>query len=115
MKRVIIAYGQYYREFLSTLTEKEVLKVKYILSLLETEDRLPVKFIKFIKDGLFELRIAYNSNIYRIFFIFDEGKIVVLFNGFQKKTQKTPKSEIEKALKIKEEYYEYKKELTDEY
>jgi phage-related protein len=44
-----------------------------------------------------------------VFFIFDEGKIVVLFNGFQKKTQKTPTSEIAKALKIKEEYYEYKR------
>ena len=77
----------------------------YIISLLETEDRLPVKFIKFLRDELYELRMEYNSNIYRVFFIFDEGKIVVLFNGFQKKTQKTPQSEIEKALKIKEAYY----------
>ncbi len=83
--------------------------MKYILSLLETEDRLPVKFIKSIREGLYELRIAYDWNIYRVFFIFDEGRIVVLFNGFQKKTQKTPENEIEKALKIKEEYYEYKR------
>lgn len=76
---------------------------------LGTEDRLPIKFIKVIRDGLYELRISYNGNIYRIFFIFDEGQIVVLFNGFHKKTQKTPSSEIDKALKIKEEYYEYKK------
>jgi phage-related protein len=55
------------------------------------------------------LRIEYNSNIYRIFFVFDEDKIVVLFNGFQKKSQKTPLSEIEKAIKIKNEYYEYKR------
>ena len=107
MRRKIIAYGHYYKEFLATLTEKEIQKVKYVLSLLETDDRVPVKFIKSIRDGLYELRIEYNSNIYRIFFIFDEGKIVVLFNGFQKKT---PKSEIEKALKIKEEYYEYKRQ-----
>ena len=76
---------------------------------METEERMPVKFIKLIRDGLYELRISYNRNIYRIFFIFDEGNIVVLFNGFQKKTQKTPLSEIRKALKIKEEYYEYKR------
>ena len=113
MRRKVIAYGQYYKDFLSTLTEKEVQKVKYILSLLETEDRMPVKFIKVIRDGLYELRISYNGNIYRIFFIFDEGQIVVLFNGFQKKTQKTPLSEIEKALKIKEEYYEFKKQHAD--
>jgi len=113
MRRRIIAFGKYYKEFLSALTEKEALKMKYILSLLETEDRMPVKFIKSIRDGLYELRMEYNSNIYRIFFIFDEGQIVVLFNGFQKKTQKTPKSEIEKALKIKEEYYEYKRQHAD--
>lgn len=69
---------------------------------------MPTKFIKFIREELYELRMEYNSNIYRIFFIFDEGKIVVLFNGFQKKTQKTPPAEIEKALKIKEAYYEDK-------
>ena len=62
-------------------------------------------FIKYLRDGLYELRMEYNGNIYRVFFIFDEGQIVVLFNGFQKKTQKTPQSEIEKALKIKEAYY----------
>lgn len=110
MRRKVIAYGQYYKDFLATLTEKEIQKVKYVLSLLGTEDRLPIKFIKVIRDGLYELRISYNGNIYRIFFIFDEGQIVVLFNGFQKKTQKTPKSEIEKAFKLMEEYYEYKKQ-----
>lgn len=113
MRREIIAYGSYYKDFLATLTEKEKQKVKYVLSLLETEDRMPVKFIKIIRDGLYELRISYNGNIYRIFFIFDEGQIVVLFNGFQKKTQKTPQSEIVKALNIKEEYYEYKKQHVD--
>lgn len=113
MRRKIIAFGKYYKDFLSALGEKEVLKVKYVLSLLETEDRMPVKFIKAIRDGLYELRISYNGNIYRIFFIFDEGQIVVLFNGFQKKTQKTPSSEIEKALQIKEEYYEYKRRNAD--
>ena len=65
--------------------------------------------MKYIKDGLFELRTEYSGNIYRVFFVFDEGQIVVLFNGFQKKTQKTPSGEIEKALRIKDEYYEYKR------
>jgi phage-related protein len=113
MKRKIIAFGRYYKNFISSLTEKEVLKVKYILSLLETEDRLPTKFIKLIRDGLYEIRINYNDNIYRIFFIFDEEQIVVLFNGFQKKTQKISVSEIVKAIKIKEEYYEYKRRNAD--
>ena len=68
-------------------------------------DRLPVKFVKHVKDGVFELRTEYEGNIYRVFFIFDDGNIVVLFNGFQKKTQKTPQNELEKAIKIKEAYY----------
>ena len=67
MRRKIIAYGQYYKDILATLTEKEIQKVKYVLSLLGTEDRLPIKFIKSIRDGLYELRISYNGNIYRIF------------------------------------------------
>ena len=109
MKRRIIAFGRYFGEFMTGLTVKEREKVDYGLVLLKTQDRLPAKFVKHIRDGLYELRTEYNGNIYRVFFIFDEGKIVVLFNGFQKKTQKTPTSEIAKALKIKEEYYEYKR------
>lgn len=74
-----------------------------------TQQRLSAKFVKPIRDGLFELRTIWNGNIYRVFFIFDNGNIVVLFNGFQKKTQKTPNSEIDKALRIKAEYYGSKK------
>ena len=109
MKRSIITFGRYFGEFMAGLTVKEREKIDYGLVLLKTQDRLPARFVKHIRDGLYELRTEYNGNIYRVFFIFDEGKIVVLFNGFQKKTQKTPTSEITKALKIKEEYYEYKR------
>ena len=110
MKRTIITFGNYFDDFLKSLSEKEREKVDYGLVLLKTQDRLPVKFVKHIKEGLYELRTEYNGNIYRVFFIFDEGKIVVLFNGFQKKSQKTPANEITKALKIKEEYNEYKRQ-----
>lgn len=110
MKRTIITFGNYFDDFLKSLSEKEREKVDYGLVLLKTQDRLPLKFVKHIKEGLYELRTEYNGNIYRVFFIFDEGKIVVLFNGFQKKSQKTPAKEITKALKIKEEYYEYKRQ-----
>ncbi|GAB6012494.1 type II toxin-antitoxin system RelE/ParE family toxin [Viscerimonas tarda] len=105
MLRRIRTYGGYFEDFINTLTDKEQEKVQYALLLLKTQDRLPVKFIKHIRDGLYELRIEYNKNIYRVFFIFDNDCIVVLFNGFQKKTQKTPLNEIEKAFKIREEYY----------
>ncbi len=59
-------------------------------------------------DGLFAIRIEFESNIYRVFCCFDKGNIVVLFNGFQKKTQKTPPKEIEKAMQIMKEYFDYK-------
>lgn len=106
--RKIIAYKNYFNTFFEELDKGTQSKVLYILMLLRTQDRLPTKFIKAIRDGLFEVRVEYNSNIYRIFFIFDGNKIVVLFNGFQKKTQKTPSNEIKKALKLKDEYYESK-------
>ena len=109
MKRRIITFGRYFGEFMEGLSAKEREKVDYGLVLLKTQDRLPTKFVKHIRDGLYELRTEYNGNIYRVFFIFDEGNIVVLFNGFQKKTQKTPSSEITKALMIKDRYYEYKR------
>jgi len=105
MKRKVKTYGGYFDSFMETLTDKEQEKIQYALLLLKTQNRVSVKFVKHIEDGLYELRIEYNGNIYRVFFIFDEGNIVVLFNGFQKKTQQTPPDEIKKALKIKREYY----------
>lgn len=109
MKRRIFTFGRYFAEFMESLTAKEREKVDYGLVLLKTQDRLPSKFVKHIRNGLYELRTEYDGNIYRVFFVFDEDKIVVLFNGFQKKTQKTPLREINMALKIKEDYYEYKR------
>ena len=105
MKRKIRTYGGYFESFMEKLSEKEQEKVQYGLLLLKTQGRLPKKFVKFVRDGIYELRTEYGGNIYRVFFIFDDGNIVVLFNGFQKKTQKTPQGEIEKAIKIKEAYY----------
>ena len=105
MKRKILTYGGYFEAFMATLKEKEQEKIQYGLLLLKSQDRLSKKFVKHIRDGVYELRTEYGGNIYRVFFIFDDGQIVVLFNGFQKKTQKTPANEIEKAIKIKEVYY----------
>lgn len=109
MKRRIIAYKNYYKDFFESLDEGTQEKILYGMLLLKTQDRLPSKFVKPIRDGLFELRIEWQSNIYRIFFCFDEGQLVVLFNCFQKKTQKTPTKEINKALKLKAEYEEEKR------
>lgn len=110
MKREIKAFGSYYSEFMDGLDAATQRKIRYGLALLVTQDRLSKKFVKYIRDEIYELCTEWNSNIYRLFFIFDNGNIVVLFNGFQKKTQKTPESEIRKAIRIKEEYYESKRQ-----
>ena len=110
MERKIIYFGDYFKDFIKSLNKDVREKIDYVLDMLKRVKRLNPKFIKHIKDGLFELRIEWEGNIYRVFFVFDEGIIVVLFNGFQKKSQKTPIKEIEKALRIKKEYYEYRKQ-----
>ena len=73
---------------------------------IETQQKVSEDYLKHIEgtEGLFEIKVQQGSDIFRIFCFFDEGKLVVLANGFQKKSQKTPKTEIEKALKIKKEY-----------
>ena len=76
---------------------------------------IPAKFLKTIEGttNLYEIRVEHNGNIYRIFCCFDEGNLVILFNAFQKKTQKTPASEIKRALRIKDEYFSVKVALSD--
>ena len=78
------------------------------LLLFETEDKIPHHYIKYIRDGIYEFRVNYGHNEFRIFFIYDGDTVVVLFNCFRKKTHKTPDSEIEKAVRLKKEYYEQK-------
>lgn len=107
-EREILYYKEYFIDFFMSLDDGARKKIAYVLDMLKTQVRVNKNFVKLIRDGLYELRAKYNSNTYRAFFIFDEGNIVVLFNGFKKKTQKTPLSEIEKALKLKKEYYESK-------
>ncbi|MCD4731518.1 MAG: type II toxin-antitoxin system RelE/ParE family toxin [Bacteroidales bacterium] len=86
--------------------------MQYVFELIKQVERVPEIFLKQLTgtDGLYEIRIEYQSNIYRIFCCFDKGNLVVLFNGFQKKTQKTPKKEIEKAIRLMKEYFEFKRQ-----
>ena len=104
--RRILTYGGYFEAFMDTLTLEQQQKIKYGLLLLKTQNRITAKFVKHIEDGIYELRTEYEGNIFRTFFIFDKDNLVILFNGFKKKTQKTPKAEIEKAKQIKKAYYE---------
>ena len=90
MNRKIRTYGGYFEAFMAELEEKVQEKIQYGLLLLKIQDRISSKFIKFIRDGIFELRTEYMGNIYRVFFIFDDGQIVVLFNGFQKRPKRHP-------------------------
>ena len=110
MNREIIFHENHFIEFYQIQNEKVKEKIKYVLELIKQVEKVPEKFLKHLSgtNGLYEVRIEYQSNIYRIFCCFDKGKLVVLFNGFQKKTQKTPTNEIDKALKLMEEYFNLK-------
>lgn len=108
-ERKILVYKDYFLSFYRSLEPGAQKKMDYVLDVLKIQDRVSEKFVKSIKDGLFEMRVSHKGNTYRAFFIFDGGNIVMLFNGFQKKTRKTPPKEIEKALELKKEYYAAKK------
>jgi len=109
--RTVITYKNYFEDFLANQRQKVREKIFWTFILVEELKQVPETYLKHLEgtDGLYEIRVQLSSDIYRIFCFFAEGKLVVLANGFQKKTQKTPKQEITKALKIMEEYYENKK------
>ena len=104
--RVIIFYKDYFQDFFDKQNKKVKAKIIWTLELIGELDRVPETYLKHIENTarLYEIRIQVSSDIYRVFCFFDKGQLVVLANGFQKKTQKTPKNEIELALKIKSEY-----------
>ena len=107
MNREIIFYENYFIDFYQLQDDKVREKIKYVLELIKQVEKVPEKFLKHLSgtNGLYEIRIEFQSNIYRIFCCFDKGKLVVLFNGFQKKTQKTPKNELEKAIILMNDYF----------
>jgi phage-related protein len=104
----IVAFKSYYKDFMASLSREEQLKIRRVLALFETQDLIPHHYIKYVGNGIFELRITLPTRETRIFFIYDGETLVVLFNCFVKKTEKTPKKEIEKANKLKREYEESK-------
>lgn len=104
--RTIIFYKSYFEEFFVNQQDKVKKKIVWTFELIEKIQRIPETYLKHLEntEGLYEIRVQQGSDIYRIFCFFDKGNLVVLANGFQKKSQKTPKQEIERALKIKQEY-----------
>lgn len=110
--REVITYKDYFEDFFKEQPRKVQDKIIKVLDILETIERVPVTYLKYIEgtNGLFEVRVQLGSNIFRIFCCFDGNRLVVLFSGFQKKTQKTPPKEIDRAVKIMNEYFNDKNE-----
>ncbi|MFA9192400.1 type II toxin-antitoxin system RelE/ParE family toxin [Flavobacterium sp. FZUC8N2.13] len=108
--RQIIFYQDHFMEFYNLQNEKVQKKIDEVFFIITVLERIPKKFFDHLSgtNGLYEIRIEFGGNIFRVFCCFDEGKLIVLFNGFQKKSPKTPKNEIEKAEKLKEEYFKIK-------
>lgn len=113
-KRELFLYKNYFNEFYDKQSSKVKKKILWTLRVVEDLDRVPELYFKHLEntDGLYEIRVQSGSDIFRIFCFFDKNNLVVIENGFQKKTQKTPPNEIERALKIRNEYYEEKQKLS---
>jgi phage-related protein len=104
--RTILFYRNYFPEFYSELPHKIQKKIDYVFAIIRTVKIVPAKFLRHIEGtmGLYEIRVEYSGDIFRIFCCFDTGNKVVLFNAFQKKSRKTPGLEIETTLKLMNEY-----------
>ncbi|MBK6331767.1 MAG: type II toxin-antitoxin system RelE/ParE family toxin [Bacteroidetes bacterium] len=104
--RKITFFKNYFQDFFDKQSKQVKAKIIWTFDLIEELQRIPETYLKHLEntDGLYEIRVQVGNDIFRIFCFFDKGQLVILANGFHKKSQKTPKKEIELALKIKEEY-----------
>ena len=110
MVREIFYYKNYYLDFFETLKPEVKKKFNWTLGFVSTLERIPKKYFEHLTgtDGVYEIKVEVGGDIFRVFSCFDKGNVIILFNGFQKKTQKTPKSEIDMAVKLKNEYFNEK-------
>jgi len=110
--RQIKLFKSYYKEFYVAQTQTVRDKINFVLHLVETQRIIPKKFFRILEgsDGIYEIRVEIDGNIYRVFCCVDDGALVVLFHGIQKKSQKTPPKEIKRAEAIKKEYFKSKEE-----
>ena len=106
--REVYFFKNYFLQFFRDQGQDVRSRIKWVLDLIREIDPIPEQFLKHIREGIYEVRVSSGRKIFRIFCCFDEGNIIVLFHGFQKKTSQTPSREIEKALRIHREYCEAK-------
>ena len=114
--RQLVVFEDNFKEFRKTLDKEALKKLYQVLTLIMKVKVVPIRFLKAIKGrkGLYEIRSEYEGNIYRVFCCFDEGSLVILFNGFQKKTQKTPIEQLDKAETLMKKYFEQKRNKKNE-
>jgi phage-related protein len=106
--RNIFAYKNYFWDFYNRQTQKTQKKIDWVIDLVKTLEIIPQNFFDTVGDGIFEIRVEFQSNIFRIFCCFDEGNLIILMNGYQKKSPRAPKTEIDKAKAVMNEYFEQK-------
>lgn len=106
--RNVVTFKWYFEDFFSELPKKVQKKFLWTFELIEDLEQIPEIYLKHISDGIYEIRVKFGTNIYRVFAFFDEQQLVIAMNGFQKKTRKTPRNEIDNARKIRYEYYSEK-------
>jgi len=108
--REIIYWGDNFSNFYDQQELKVRKKIDYVLWLIRYTERVPIKFLKYLENttGLYEIRISSPFKEIRIICFFDETKLIVLINCFLKKSQKTPKNEIDLGEKLKREYFDFK-------
>lgn len=110
MDRTIEVYGNHFWEFFEGLSDSVREKLDYVFQMIISFERVPSKFFKHIDDGIYEIRVRSEGNIYRVFCFQEKGKLVILLHGFQKKTQKLPRREILKAKQLRQMYYDEKRQ-----
>jgi len=101
-------FQDYYWDFYNKQSKSVKIKIDYVMHIIMTVEIIPKKFFKHVEDGIYEIRIKSGNSIFRVFSFFDEGKLIILLHGFTKKTQKLPRKEIDKAVKLRRVYYESK-------
>ena len=108
--RQVIAFKNHFEDFLKIQPVKVQDKIYKVIEAIETLKRVPVNYLKAMAGtkGLYEARIKLGSDIWRVFCFFDQGRLVILLNGFAKKSQKTPKKELVKAINLMDLYYSEK-------